>query len=617
MALHWRGSGGCLNGLDRMDDVLDVLNEAPCGFLSFGEDGTIRRVNETLLILLGYERSAVEGQPLGLLLSVAGRVFCQTHLFPLLKLQGKAEEIYLSLRSQEGVDVPVLINAAQRERNQAIWNDCVLIPMRQRTRYEDELIRARKAAEEAVRERERTYAALAQAHKELEKANVELEAQQEERQAQQEQLLVLNSRLHARAEREALLNRIGQVLRASGEPEAVLGAAVALLGEALTADRCYFAEYDMTRDWARVSADWHQSSLTSLQGTYHISEFDLDIAEIYGPRGLLIAGDIWEVKPADHKVFSAKAVAALGAIGMRSWMGVALFEDEIPVASLNVAMAETPRVWTEDEAALVQSVATLIRLVVEEVRLRDRERRIAEQLQAALQPSLPDNVAGLHLDACYRPALREASVGGDFYDVFLLEEGCCALIVADLSGKGLKAAAQVATVRHMLRAHLYEPGVTIVQSITQLNQMITQHDLLVGFATLFVGAYNVAQRTLTYVNAGQDPALLRQASTREIIRLEPSGPVLGGFSGATFEERIVPLASGDVLALFTDGLTEAGRTRRKLLEIDGVAQIFASCTEDPTASVEEITARIMTGVELAVTPAGIRDDVCLLVAQVR
>lgn len=129
----------------------DLLNIAPCGFLSFTDDGKIILVNATLLELLGYEPDELPGQHFDSLLTVASRIFYQTHLFPLLKLHNKVEEVYFSLRSRGGAEIPVLVNASRRERGGVLVNDCILMHMQQRNRYEDEILEAKRLAEEATR----------------------------------------------------------------------------------------------------------------------------------------------------------------------------------------------------------------------------------------------------------------------------------------------------------------------------------------------------------------------------------------------------------------------------------------------------------------------------------
>ncbi len=129
----------------------DLLNTAPCGFLSFADDSKIVAVNATLLDTLGYELGELQGRHVETFLPVASRIFYQTHFFPLLKLHGRVEEVYLTLRAKNGTEVPVLANAKRRERAGGVVYHCILMQMRQRNQYEDEILQAKKVAEEATR----------------------------------------------------------------------------------------------------------------------------------------------------------------------------------------------------------------------------------------------------------------------------------------------------------------------------------------------------------------------------------------------------------------------------------------------------------------------------------
>jgi PAS domain S-box-containing protein len=278
-----------------------------------------------------------------------------------------------------------------------------------------------------------------------------------------------------------------------------------------------------------------------------------------------------------------------------------------------------------DEPLYVQVVSVDLteRKHAEEIkeRLQQRERTIATQLQEALIPSEPSDLPGLSLTSFYRPALvDEAGVGGDFFDVFAVEKTCTALVVGDLSGKGLTAASQVAIVRNMLRYAVYT-GQTLVDAVSTLNRVLAEQDLLTGFATLFVGAYDQAERTLTYVNCGQEPALIWRQASRTVQELPPTGPVLGGFQEGAFTERVIQLALGDVLVVFTDGLTEVGPTRKRFLEVEGVADLLRHCcaanaeqNEDqpPGVGARYIRDSLIHGVD-AYARNGIRDDIALLV----
>lgn len=241
-----------------------------------------------------------------------------------------------------------------------------------------------------------------------------------------------------------------------------------------------------------------------------------------------------------------------------------------------------------------------------------REHKIATRLQDALQPQLPASAPGLYLARYYKPALTEALVGGDFFDVFTTPLGATYLIVGDLSGKGLAAAAQVATVRNMLRFALHNRQ-TLSGPIASLNRTLAESDLLTGFATLFVGRFDASNLLLTYVNCGQENALAWKAATGEIRPMPPTGAVIGMNQNGEYAEHSLTLAAGDKIAIFTDGLTEAGPNRREMLGPEGVAALLAGIPPDadPEAAVQSIMAGVRNFAQQRV-----HDDVCLVIAEV-
>jgi PAS domain S-box-containing protein len=158
-----------------------LLDGEPCGFISFADDGTIRLVNSTLLDMLGYTREELTGKHIEAILAVGTRIFYQTHLFPLLRLHGRAAEIFLLLRTRDGADVAVLANAVRRERAGESITDAVLLQLVERRKFEDALLEAKRAAEQAT--------AAANSHRaEVEAANDLLERQTTELELSQEQL---------------------------------------------------------------------------------------------------------------------------------------------------------------------------------------------------------------------------------------------------------------------------------------------------------------------------------------------------------------------------------------------------------------------------------------------
>jgi sigma-B regulation protein RsbU (phosphoserine phosphatase) len=135
-----------------MEGSHDTINQIPCGYFSFTEAGIVAEINRTLLNQLGYEREEVVGKTVEVLLPIASRIFYQTHFYPLLTLQGSANEIFLTLRSHMGEDVPVLLNAVSAQQDNAKIYRCVCIAVWQRQKYEEALLHARQVAEQALYE---------------------------------------------------------------------------------------------------------------------------------------------------------------------------------------------------------------------------------------------------------------------------------------------------------------------------------------------------------------------------------------------------------------------------------------------------------------------------------
>ena len=186
-----------------------ILDNAPCGFLTFGDDGVVQLANATFLEMLGYGSDEVVGHHIERLMPVGSRIFYQTHWFPLLRLHGEAEEIFLMLRGKSGEQVGVLVNASARAAAGASRRvyDCVFMHVRERQKYEQELLSARKKADLANLELERQAVELRDANGKLEAQALELEMQQQQLEEQavvleetSEELRVINEDLLARTE---------------------------------------------------------------------------------------------------------------------------------------------------------------------------------------------------------------------------------------------------------------------------------------------------------------------------------------------------------------------------------------------------------------------------------
>lgn len=267
--------------------------------------------------------------------------------------------------------------------------------------------------------------------------------------------------------------------------------------------------------------------------------------------------------------------------------------------------------------------AKIVRDATEPRLQQQQEHAVAIQLQAAVQPAAPLSLPGLAVRCFYRPAHKELSIGGDFFDVFGLGDGRSALAAGDVSGKGIEAASQVAAVRNMLRFALYnssslQNGRALAGPITSLNRTLTEHGLLTGFVTLFVGVFDPDTGALAYVNCGQEAALVRRAVTGRMEALRYTGPILGMDTDSEYAEEQVTLAPGDALAIYTDGLTDMGPSRGQMLREDGVTELFRGPTSDLDGASAQRTAELLasrlTEAVDAQGPENVPDDLCVLVA---
>ncbi len=412
----------------------------------------------------------------------------------------------------------------------------------------------------------------------------------------------LLSEAQKQATQESLLNRIGQAQRNSDNPDDVRRVAVSALGEALRADRCYFTLFDTDRGILRNLDGWQSGGLSTHAGEYRSADFVASVSALFNEAAPVAVADV----AADARF--VENVPAFTAHAVRAFIAVPLFENGKLVAALNVAQS-TPRDWTTSDIELVARAAAQTRTATDLALLRQRDHNIAQRLENALRPTLPEHVPFFDTAYHYQAALAESSIGGDFFDVFLLKN-CIAFVIGDLSGKGLAAASQIATVRNMLRFSIYRSE-TIADALTHLNDAVVDHELLTGFATLFVGVYDPDTQNLSYGSCGHEPVFVRRAQTGRCDQLPATGPVMGGFSGVPYGEEQTRLFPGDTLVLYTDGLSEAGRARHEFLDTEGLQKLVE---ESPTSDATGLVKSIIEGVSAHARNV-FHDDQCLVVAR--
>jgi PAS domain S-box-containing protein len=173
----------------------------PCGVVSFDDTGAIKYTNAPFLGLLGYAAAELEGRHVETVLTVAGRIFFQTHLFPLVRLRGRASELFVLLRHKDGGDVGALMNASRRETESGSITDCVFMEVIERRKYEDALLRAKQQAEAAMEVLSSRTRDLEAANKLLEEQATELELQQQQLEEQATEMEMQSNELQATNDR--------------------------------------------------------------------------------------------------------------------------------------------------------------------------------------------------------------------------------------------------------------------------------------------------------------------------------------------------------------------------------------------------------------------------------
>ena len=201
-------------------------------------------------------------------------------------------------------------------------------------------------------------------------------------------------------------------------------------------------------------------------------------------------------------------------------------------------------------------LGTLLSLAFENAKLYSTQREIADTLQAALL-TVPPRIPGIEFGHLYRSATASASVGGDFYDLFELDGGRAGVLLGDVSGKGVRAATLTALVKNTIRALAYEndsPAVVIGKASAAIFKA-TPPSI---FVTLLFCICDIASGRLVYCSAGHTRGIVKKREG-EVALLEVSSPIAGAFESMQFKDGEATLDKGDVLVLYTDGVTEARR----------------------------------------------------------
>lgn len=308
----------------------------------------------------------------------------------------------------------------------------------------------------------------------------------------------------------------------------------------------------------------------------------------------------------------------LSSVPSRSALFVPLLVEAKFIGYLSIR-SHTPQAFTEDHQRILAAIANQVAVALENIRLyqqaAERQRleqqlKVAHDLQKSLLPSFCPFVPGFELAADWRSALE---VSGDFYDFVSLPGGKLGLLIADVSDKGVPAALFMALSRSLVRSGVIGTSGPS-EGLRRANTWILKDSQSDMFVTLFYGVLDPAARALTYANAGHNPPLLYRADTGAIETLAAKGIVLGVLPEIELEERQVTMAPGDLVVLYTDGVTEAINEHEEAFGEERLAQ---AVRQHHDLGAAEIIAQIRAAV-LAFTGERPRfDDATLVVLKCR
>ncbi len=270
--------------------------------------------------------------------------------------------------------------------------------------------------------------------------------------------------------------------------------------------------------------------------------------------------------------------------------------------------------FTEEDESFIEALSDHAALAVENARLYEQERQkiamekdllAAREVQMRLIPKEVPRVPGYEFAAVTLPAKE---VGGDLYDFVPLDDGRLAICIGDVSGKGLAASLLMANVQATLRNQTLNHG-RAADCVRFSSKLLFQSTIPEKFATLFYCVLDPGRCRVTYSNAGHEPPMLFPAGA-QVQRLTTGGVILGIVDDFPFEEETVKFQKGDVMVMFSDGISEAMNENQDQFGVDRLQAVVDQCRNESAAAIH---ARIIAAVHDHVGHNPQMDDITLLV----
>ena len=305
--------------------------------------------------------------------------------------------------------------------------------------------------------------------------------------------------------------------------------------------------------------------------------------------------------------------------GIKSFAHVPITIEDKPIGVLSAFSKTDKGIFTEEFIEVFQSIAAQLGIAWRNARQtehliaareHERELEIAKEIQLGLLPTEPPHVPGVTLAGTCVTAYH---VGGDYYDFLLDEDKALDVVIADVSGHNVAAALIMAEVRTFIQAQARESN-EARQIASALNRFfyanLVQAEM---FITFFYVKYFPESRRITYINGGHNPPLLWRTGQGEFQHLDADGLILGILPEVSYEEKTDWVQPGDVLLLYTDGITEA---RNAQGEFFGEQRLRSVIRDTHRASAEGIIHRLLDALYDFTGSHSVQDDITLVVMKV-
>ena len=403
----------------------------------------------------------------------------------------------------------------------------------------------------------------------------------------------------------ALISKVGVTLLSSSNLEETLEQIVSLVFEAVPADRCLLMLRDDANEELRVAVARLRDRVGEV-GEIRVSRNVMDEVVIKGKSVL--------TSDAQHDPRFASGTVVLQ--GVRSVLAVPLGVSE---KVFGIIYADSPIAegrFTEDHLKVLTTLASVAAIRVENARLvearfqqerLERELQLAMEIQQRFQPTAPPLVPGYELQGISFPCYE---IGGDYYDFIQREDGRLVIALGDVSGKGTAAALLMSSLHAAIHAQTGSHD-TLVETISAVNRYLAENIPPNRFVTLFYAELDPGSGALSFLNAGHNPPLIVHAAGT-VEQLASGGLPLGIKADADYREGRTHLQMGDVLVIYSDGVTEAASPNG---EEFGPTRLYEVVSRNVDASAAGIRDRIESALTKFSQGTQAADDITLVIVK--